>query len=275
MTNERIQMTKEKLFLLAVFLLLAPLLTGGIMSINPATEEEELILIPAVKERNTGRKINEQIRRHFELPVDPLMQKRVEEIGEKLAAGTDRKDIVYRFAVLDNEKDDYYNAFAAPGGYIYIFRDLVEAMETDDSLAAVLAHEMGHVEARHSVKRMQGNAGVTLLMLLAGQMQTERGTYAAANRAIGQLMSAYSRHDERQADELSVKYMRLAGFDPNGAVAALETLRSLRKKAPRMRYRFYKSHPYLSERISYLKKFVRGYTDFDSYINLVPEKDGL
>ena len=268
-------MRKNKGLIFLTILLFLPFLTGGIMSINPATEEEELILIPAVKERNMGRKLDEQVREHFDLPVDPLTQKRVEEIGAKLALGTDRRDVVYRVTVLNHAKDDFYNAFAAPGGYIYIFDDLVEALETDDNVAAVLAHEMGHVEARHSVKRFQGNMAITALMLLGAHIQKEKGTSAKANMAIGQLMAAYSRHDEREADELSVKYTRLAGFDPEGTVRSMEKLKALRKKAPRMRYSFYKSHPYLSERISYLKKFIKGYTDFDSYINLPSKEDEL
>ncbi len=268
-------MRKNKTLVFLTVLFFLPFLAGGVMSINPATEEEELVLIPAVKERNMGRKIDQQVREQFDLPVDPLTQKRVEEIGEKLALGADRKDVVYRFTVLNHEKDDYYNAFAAPGGYVYVFEDLVEVLETDDNVAAVLAHEIGHVEARHSVKRLQANLGLTALMLLGAQMQKERGTPEKANAAIGQLMSAYSRHDERQADELSVKYMRRAGFDPNGAVNAMEKLKELRKKAPRARYSFYRSHPYLSERIAYLKKFIKGYTDFDSYINLPSRGDEL
>ncbi len=250
-----------------------PFVTGGILSINPATDEEEFVLVSAAKERKMGRKIDRQIRKRFDIPPDPLTQERVGRIGGKLAAGTDRKDVVYRFTVLSDEKDDNYNAFAVPGGYIYIFDDLVEALETDDKLAAVLAHEMGHVEARHAIKRMQGNLGLTVLMLLGAGMQSEEGAHARANRAIGQLVAAYSRHDERQADELSVKYLRRAGFEPAGAIGALETLKTLRKKAPRRRYCFYRSHPYLSERISYLKKSVNGYTDFDSYINIVPEEE--
>ncbi|MFC1479859.1 M48 family metalloprotease [Candidatus Omnitrophota bacterium] len=266
---------KEKILLVILLLVAMPLLTGAVMSINPATEEQELIFIPSVKERNMGRKIHKQIGEHFNLPVDPLMQKRVEELGKKLASGADRRDVVYRFTVLDHEKDDCYNAFAVPGGYIYIFDDLVEVMETDDNVGAILAHEMGHVEARHAVKRMQGSIGTTILMLLGGYMEKKEGAYAKANMAIGQLMAAYSRHDERQADELSVKYMKRAELDPNGSVGALQTLKGLRKKAPRMKYSFYKSHPYISERIAYLKNFIRGYADFDSYINLVTQKHEL
>ncbi|MFH1305852.1 MAG: M48 family metalloprotease [Candidatus Omnitrophota bacterium] len=259
----------KNILLLIVLVLAVPFLAGGVMSLNPATEEEELVLISSAEERNMGRKIDEKVREQFNLPVDPLEQKRISRIGEKLASGTDRKDTMYHFTVLDDEKDGNYNAFAAPGGYIYIFSDLVDVMATDDSIAAVLAHEMGHVEARHSVKRLQGSIGVTALMLLGSQAQGDTGTYAAANKAIGQLMAAYSRSDERQADELSTRYLRLAEFDAAAASGALKKLKKLRKKGPTMKFSFYRGHPYLSERIAYLEKYTNGYTNFDAYINIV------
>jgi len=260
---------------LLFILLLVPFVTGGMMSYNPATEEEEVIFISSAKERNMGRNIDEQVRKAFELPVDPLVQEKIGKIGERLAGGSDRKDVIYHFTVINNKKDDCYNAFAAPGGYIYIFDDLVEVMQDDNEIAAVLAHEMGHVEAKHSIKRLQGSLGATLLMVLGSQMKPEKGAYEAANEAIGQLMSAYSRHDERQADELSARYLKKAEFDPQGAVRSLRKMKKLRKKGPLMRYQYYKSHPYLSERIAHLNKVIKGYMDFDSYINLVSEKDEL
>jgi len=261
--------------LFIMMLIFLPFLTASVMTVNPATDEQELIFIPAAKERSMGKKINEKVCEHFDLPVDPLMQKRIEEIGQRLARGADRTEVVYRFKVLDYEKDDFYNAFAAPGGYIYIFTDLVDALKRDDEIAAVLAHEMAHVEAKHSIKRLQGDIGATILMILGSQMGGDRRSHAEANMAINQLMAAYSRHDETQADELSVKYLKRADFDPEGAVNALKTLKKLRKKGPRMKYSFYKSHPYLSERIADLKNFIKGHADFDSYINLVTDNDEL
>lgn len=255
-----------------IILFLTPFLTGGVTSINPATDEEEIILIPAVKERNIGRKLNDQINKQYTIPVDPLLDQRVTRIGDRLALYTDRRDIIYRFKVLDDEKDNNYNAFAAPGGYVYVFSDLMEALKTDDNIAAVLAHEMAHVEAKHSIKRLQANLGITALMLLGTQVKAEQGTYSAMSNAIGQLMASYSRSDERQADELSVRYLRLAGFDAYGAIRALEILRDFRKKAPTIQYIFFRSHPYLSERIAYLKKYISGHSDFDSYINIIPEE---
>ncbi|MBU0682976.1 MAG: M48 family metalloprotease [Candidatus Omnitrophica bacterium] len=266
-------MYKHKKVFYICLLLLVPSMLGSMVSVNPATNEEEMVLISASKEREIGRKLCEQVKKAYSLPVDPLVQKRVEEIGRKLASGSDRKDLVYWFTVLKDKKKDNYNAFALPGGYVYIFSDLVEVLETDDNIAAVLAHEIGHIEARHSVKRLQGSLAATVLMLAVAQTGTDSGSYESANIAMGQLLSAYSRKDERQADELSLKYVKLAGFNSTGIIGALTKLKEIRKDGPRMMYASYKSHPYVSERIAYLKTHINGYTDFDSYINLVAEKE--
>jgi len=268
-------MSVKKNIVAGVALLLTVQFLSGFSYVNPATNEEELVLVPSQKEIDMGRNLNIKVHEMFDLPVDPLVQERIEAIGTKLAKGTDRKDLIYHFTVLKYKEDDYYNAFAAPGGYIYIFDDLVEVLKSDDNIAGVLAHEMAHIEARHSVKRMQASLGVTALMLLSTQLPKEPGTTSALYNAIGQLMSEYSRGDEQQADELSIKYMDRAGFDPKGVLGALEVLKAVRKKGPYMKYPEYKSHPYISERIAYLRKQVKGETDFDSYINIVSDKDAF
>lgn len=258
---------RNKLLIFFLFVSFAAPAAADIQSFNPSIEEEDIIFIPTEKEKNMGRSIDAQVRETYCLPVDPIMEERVEGIGERLARVADRKDVVYRFAVLKGEEKDNYNAFALPGGYIYIFSDLVDALKTDDKIAGVLAHEMGHIEARHPVKRLQGSIGATALMVLTTQMPAEAKTKNEANAALGQLLAAYSRHDERQADELSVKYLKEAGFDPRGSLEALKTLQALRKKGPRVKYSSYRSHPYVSERLSDIKKDIKGHADFDAYIN--------
>lgn len=269
-----LSLVTSHLSLATLFVLLshAPSATADIDSFNPATEKEQILFIPTEKEKNMGRAIDKQVREKFDLPVDPLMEERVEEIGRRIALGATRKDLVYKFSVIKGKEKDYYNAFATPGGYIYIFSDLVDQLKIDDALAGVLAHEMGHIEAKHPLARLQGAIGATALMVLTNQMPADGETKVRANMAIGQLMAAYSRDDEREADNLSVKYLKEAGFDPSGSVQALETLKGLRKKAPLMKFSFYKSHPYLSERIADLKKESKGSADFDAYIN-VTDKD--
>ncbi|MFH1380770.1 MAG: M48 family metalloprotease, partial [Candidatus Omnitrophota bacterium] len=168
-----------------------------------------------------------------------------------------------------------YNAFALPGGYAYMFDAMMEMLDTDDMIAAVIAHEIGHITAKHAMKRMQGSLGVNALMILAAAMAGSGGTLADTNEAISQMMMSYSRDDEFEADRLSVKYTKMAGFNPNGVIQSLTRLKELRKNGREMRYAFYKTHPYLSERISFARNEIKGYTDFDSYINVPEQRDGF
>lgn len=250
---------------------LLPLLTG-FTTVNPATDEREVIFISPEKERAMGKRFHGRVLKHFDMPVDPLLEEKVKGIGEELAEVSDRKEIIYTFTVLNHDKDRFYNAFAAPGGYVYIFDDLVNALEDEGQIASVLAHEMGHIEAKHAIKRFQGDIGATLLMLLGMNMNKETGDFQKANRALGQLMSEYSRSDEEQADLLAVKYMKASGFDPEEAVNALKKMQELRKKGPRRKYSSYRTHPYYSERISYIEKQIKGHMDFDAYINIVSQE---
>ena len=236
---------------------------------------DDFVPISAEKEKKMGQSISKQVEKKFETVDDPLVQERFQAIGKRLAKVSDRQEFVYHFKVLKPEegsdKDRHYNAFTLPGGYVYMFEPLMEVLETDDRIAAVTAHEIGHTSARHVVKRLQSSLGVNMLMLLALLTAGDDRAVGQTNEALAQLMMAYSREDEFEADRISVKYLKAAGFDPNGALESLLELKKLRKKGRDFPYISYRSHPYLSERIALVRKEIKGYTDFDSYINLLPE----
>jgi len=236
--------------------------------------EKEDIFVSKDKEKQMGDSIAKQVEEKFDETDDPLVQKRFEDIGKRLVRVCDRQDLVYHFKVLKakEQKERYYNAFALPGGYVYMFDALMEVLETDDRIAAVTAHELGHICARHSVKRLQGSLGTTALMILAIATAQDGRAVAKANEALAQLMMAYSREDEFEADALSVRYVKKAGFNPEGVLGSLLVLKRLRKEGRELKYRYFKTHPYLSERIAMVRSEIKGYVDFDSYINL-PEKD--
>ena len=238
---------------------------------------DDIIPVSVDKEKKIGSSVAKQVEEQFDEVDDPLVQKRFEEIGKKLAAICDRQELLYYFKVLKakegEKKELFYNAFALPGGYVYMFEPLMEVMETDDKIAAIIAHEIGHITAKHSVKRLQSSLGVNALMLLAMAMGRDGNTVANTNEAIAQLMMSYSREDELEADKLSVKFTKKAGFNPEGVLQCLLILKSIRKGGAEMKYMYYRSHPYLSERIANVRSEIKGYTDFDSYINL-PQKKG-
>lgn len=264
-------MGKHKSYtILGIFILCLFLLNIARIEVACANAMDDIIPISKEKEKNMGASIAKQVEEKFGEVDDPLIQKRFEEIGTRLANACDRQDFVYHFKVLKakGDKEKYYNAFALPGGYVYIFDALMEVMETDDKIAAVAAHEIAHISARHAVKRLQSSLGVNILMILAMATAQDGRTVREANAALGQLMMSYSREDEFEADRLSVKYLKRAGFNPEGALDSLLRLQEIRKEGREMKYMYYRSHPYLSERIAAARSEIKGYTDFNSYINL-------
>ena len=262
---------KYKLLIFVLCIAMCSLLQEGAYSSDIV---DDIIPVSKEKEKKVGDALAKQVAKQYEDVDDPLVQKRFEEIGKRLVKVCGRQDLVYHFKVLkakEGKKSNYYNAFALPGGYIYMFDAMMEMLETDDKIAAVIAHELGHICAKHAIKRMQSSLGINALLLLAIATAQDGRTVARANEGIAQLMMAYSREDELEADKLSVEYLKNAGFAPEGVTESLLTLRDLRKKGKERKYSHYKSHPYLSERIAAARSEIQGFTDFDSYIN-IPEK---
>ena len=129
----------------------------------------------------------------------------------------DRHDINYQFRVIES---DQINAFAAPAGYIYFYTGLLEMMDSEAELAAVVAHEISHVVARHGIKRLQTAMGVSLAYELAMGDRAAETLETAVSVGMGLLFASYSRGNEREADDYGMTYMVRAGYDPH----AMETV---------------------------------------------------
>jgi len=217
-----------------------------------------------------GSSISKKIEKKFKTVDNWRLQNRVETIGQKLAAVCDRKDLPYYFEILSDDND---NAFAIPGGYVYMFKGLVDKLESDDEIAAVLAHEIGHINAEHHSKRKRGSIGYTALMLLIGQMETDPVSRRKAYIGINELMMSYSREDELEADTLAVGYMRDAGFNPEANLSVLEKLRKINHEKPIRRKMYWRTHPYIDDRIKAVREQIFGKIEFEDYINTMPEFD--
>jgi len=233
---------------------------------NTATGREDIMFVSTESEIKMGRNIAESIERNpdIDLDPDPLMTKRLEDIGKLIASVSDRKEVSYTFKVVD---EDDVNAFALPGGYIFVFRGLIEKVESDDELASVVAHEVAHVVARHSVKRYQGGFGYTVLQIL--MVMTGAGATEArnTNAAIGQMVMSYSREDEALADRMAIKYLKKAGYDPMAMLSFLKKLQEVHRDAPLRQYSSYRSHPMIADRIRMIKEELTGEVNFADYMN--------
>ena len=251
-----------------VCVLIIGIVLGGCITqeYNTATGREDIMLINTEKEINMGRKIAEKIEENpdIKLDPDPLMTERVQLIGQRIAEISDRKEVNYTFRVIDM---DDVNAFALPGGYIFIFRGVVDKVDTDDELASVIAHEVAHVVARHSIKRFQGGIGYTILQILMAVSSSNVSDARGVNAAFGHLIMAYSREDEALADSIAVKYLEKAGFDPMAMISFLKKLQDVNRERSIRPYSSYRSHPHIADRIRMVKQELLGEVDFTDYMN--------
>lgn len=206
-----------------VLLVLSSLLLNVSCSVNPATGKQQLSFYDEAEEIEMGREADAEIVGAAGLYDDPELQEYVEELGQRLAAESERPNLPWSFQVLD---DPAVNAFALPGGYVYITRGLITHMESEAELAGVIGHEIGHVTARHSVnqasKQMLAMIGLGVAAILSPELEDWAG---AATLGASLLFLKYGRDDERQADDLGLRYMSRSGYDPRempGVFAVLD-----------------------------------------------------
>lgn len=237
---------------------------------NLATGQEETLFISKQKEANMGRSIAEQVEEKYKLDENYLHQEKVAEIGKKIASVSDEKNFIFTFKVIDEK--DVENAFALPGGYIYIFKALLEKLE-DDEIAAILAHEVGHVCARHSIKRLQSGLGYQIMQILVVGGAKDSYTRSKASEAFGQLMLANSREHEFEADALAVKYLKKAGYNPKAMVKVLDKLIKWQMGGKTGPKRYWYTHPYLAARRASVNKEITGQMTFDDYMNVTDEEN--
>jgi predicted Zn-dependent protease len=199
------------------------------------------------KEIAMGRQLAEEVRRQAKLLDDPIIGEYVNRVGQNLARHSDAK-VPFTFQVID---DDTLNAFALPGGFVFINTGVMNAAETEAEMASVMAHEIAHVAARHMTRQACrariANIASLPLIFLGGW-----GGYAAqqaASVAIPMTFLTFSRGFETEADYLGLQYLYAAGYDPNAAVDMFEKMVSLERRKPGSIARVFSSHPMNAERL--------------------------
>ena len=239
-------------------------LSGCSTEYNIVTGKEEIFYYSTDREVQMGEAISKQVEKEYKLLDDPLIQKRVEDIGKKIAGVSDRKEIDYHFKVLDDEE---VNAVSLPGGFVYVNKGLIDKIDNDDELAGVLAHEVGHIVARHSIKKLQALQGYSILRILVAQAPAAGAVGNAADAAFLELLLGYAREDELLADQLGTRYAKLAGYDPHGMIKFLEKLQEINRRKPLMPRSYFKTHPYVPDRIRVVKQELGESIGFTDYIN--------
>ena len=194
-------------------------------AVNPVTGKQDLVLLSESDEIALGRNTNLEVLKQYSVYEDPALQKYVRDVGTKLAAKSHRNNLIYRFTVLDSKE---VNAFALPGGYIYITRGLMAYLNSEAELAAVLGHEIGHVTARHSVRqysaRQLANIGVVLGSLFLPGMVPATDQLA---QFFGEaLLRGYGREHELEADRLGADYLARNNYNPRAMLDVIGVLKN-------------------------------------------------
>ncbi len=198
-----------------VCLLLVVLAAGAILAgcyTNPATGKEQLSLIPQSQEVQMGREAAKEVDQTLGLYQDTVWQNYIQRLGMKLAAVSERPDLPWSFKIVD---DPTVNAFALPGGFIYVTRGMLYYAENEAELAGVVGHEIGHVTARHSVNQLSKQQLAQLGLMAGTMIEPDIQKYSnLINTGLGLLFLKFSRDDEKQADDLGLRYMAKVGYDP-------------------------------------------------------------
>ena len=205
----------------------------GTQVINPVTGKTERTAMDERSELAEGKKAHDEVLKEYGVYPDARLQAYVNEIGQKLAKQSHRASIPWTFTVLDSPE---INAFALPGGYVYITRGILAYMESEADMAGVIGHEIGHVTARHGAQRAtrQQNAGLGVLAAtVLGAVLESKAGMSGGTEMLGQMaqgvaagyVAKYSREQELQADSLGAEYLSRSQYDPRNMIDVIRVLK--------------------------------------------------
>ncbi|MCW5954875.1 MAG: M48 family metalloprotease, partial [Propionibacteriaceae bacterium] len=231
-------------------------LTAGVLALATLA----LLTAPAAAisyegERGLGQQFDLALRQQAPLVEDPDVVAYVNRIGSRIAATLDQSYFDYQFAVI---RDPRINAFAVPGGYVYVHSGLLAALHNDDELAAVLGHEIAHVHAHHVVRQQEKSTVLNytaLLGTLLSIVQPAVGSLATAASQAAKLQ--YTREFEQEADYLGARYMQAAGYDPRAMLDFFTLLSDQQRLTPSSAPPYLQTHPWSDERLDRLEAVLK------------------
>ncbi|WP_299772779.1 M48 family metalloprotease [uncultured Pseudoteredinibacter sp.] len=203
-------MSKSIFYKLSISLLLGgALLQTTSCSVNPATGSPDVVFRSESSEIKKGQEVHDKLLQSTPLYQDEKLNRYVNEVGQKLAAVSDRPELNYQFFIVDSPD---VNAFAVPGGFVYINRGLIAYLENEAQLAAILGHEIAHITARHSVRQESAATGAKTLSILTAILTRSAEVGEATGLYASAAVQGYGRDMELEADGLGAKYLSAAGY---------------------------------------------------------------
>jgi predicted Zn-dependent protease len=241
---------------IATLLLLA--FAAAACAVNPVTGKKEFMLYSESQEIELGQSTDAEVAATYGVYDDPALQAYIGRLGTALAAKGQRPGLPWRFTVLDSP---VVNAFAVPGGAVYVTRGILALMSSEAELAAVLGHEIGHVNARHSMSQMSQQQVATLGLALGSVISKKFAQYAGlAGTGLQVLFLKFSRDNENEADALGVDYARASGYDPAdmaATFAALQRFGDLSGSGAGALPGFLSTHPLTADRIAHVQALLK------------------
>jgi predicted Zn-dependent protease len=210
------------------------------------------------QEQQLGADYSRQINQQLPLIRDASANQYINQLGRRIASVADPRGIPYTFYIVNS---DQVNAFAIPGGHVYVNRGLIERSDNMSELAGVLAHEIGHVVERHGIEQMQKaqNANTALSVVYGVLLGRNPSTVEQAGIQVGgsALFASYSRNAEREADHVAVGYLIRAGINPRGMVTMFQKLLALQQRNPSRVEQWFATHPGAQERVANTEATIR------------------
>ena len=218
-------------------------------------------------EANLAKEVNTYMEQLYDVTYTGRDVQRIKRVAEPIIAVSERSNLPFTFGILEAEE---YNAYALPGGYIYITRPLLEMMESEDALAAVLAHESAHITHVHAVKGYARRVALTVATIFVAAATGGSDATLDFVQIIGDIITeGYSKEQEYDADRTGLRYISRAGYDPEGMVSLLTKLQDLEYRLTGGRRTYSRTHPSTKSRFNQVKaelSTVEYYRFLDEYL---------
>ena len=259
--------------------LLALMLATISCATNPVSGQKDLVFMSENREIELGRLLHPRILKQYGGEYDdPALKAYIDELGNRLAEASHRSHLIYHFTLLDTPQ---INAFALPGGYIYITRGILAYMGSEAELMSVIGHEIGHVTARHGVKQHTKGVFASVLAVLATRATNSAYADDLTNLVGLAVIRGYGRKNELQADKLGAEYTAKSGRDPRKMLKVLETLKDQEEfevqlakeqnRRPNVYHGLFSTHPENDKR---LQEFVNAAAELEG-VELFPEDEEI